>query len=282
MSTRLTLVGAAVTAALAFAAPALAAPPLRVETSIAPTHPSFADAVTARVDVVVDRDKVKPGSVRVVGSFGSWRQEGDTQTSTASSGSIAIYSWRFTLTCLDPVCLPGSEPRVVHLPSAAVTASSRAGVPLTAKGEWPEFKVAARIPPASAPNTPCELDTALPATTYRVSPTSSALALDAFAALLAILGIALVVPEIARQRARKPAGDDRSPLGRALAYVREAQDRRTDDRRRAVGLLARTLGREGDGLDAVASRVAWSANEPSAARLEELAREVENSRKERA
>ena len=282
MTTRLTLVVAAVTAALAFAAPALAAPPLRVETSISPTHPSFADAVTARVDVIVDRDKVKPGSVRVVGSFGSWRQEGDTQTTTASSGSIAIDSWRFTLTCLDPACLPGSEPRVVHLPSAAVTASSRDGVPLTAKGEWPEFKVSARIPPASAPNTPFELDTALPATTYRVSPTSSALALDAFAALLAVLGIALVVPEIARQRARKPAGDDRSPLARALAYVREAQNRRTDDRRRAVGLLARTLGREGDGLDAVASRVAWSANEPSAARLEELAREVEDSRKERA
>jgi hypothetical protein len=281
VSTRLALVAAAATGALALAAPALAAPPLRVETSISPTHPLFADTIAARVDVVVDRAKVEPGSVRVEESFGHWRQEGDAQTSTASSGSTAIYSWHFTLTCLDPICLPSSEPLDVHLPSAAVTARSRGGVPLTAKGEWPEFSVAARIPPASAPNTPFELDTALPTTTYRISPTPLALALDAFAALLAVLGIALVAPEIARQRARRPVGDDRSPLARALAYVREAQGRRTDDRRRAVGLLARTLGRESDGLDAVASRVAWSANEPSAARLEELARAVENDRREK-
>jgi hypothetical protein len=40
-------------------------------------------------------------------------------------------------------------------------------------------------------------------------------------------------------------------------------------------VLARTLGRDSGGLDAAASRVAWSAEEPSPARLEELARSVE-------
>jgi hypothetical protein len=275
-------VGAAVTAALALAAPAFAANPLRVETSISPSFPLFADAVTARVDVFVDPDKVDPRSVRVQESFGPWRQEGDSVTSTATAGSSAIHSSSFTLTCLDAVCLPGAEPRAVHLPAAMVTARSRGGAPLTARGEWPEFLVDARIPPPSAPNTPFELQTALPATTYRVNPSSLALALDVFAGLLVVVGIALVAPEIfgRRRRARRPAGDDRSPLARALAYVREAQVRRTDDRRRAVGLLARTLGREGNGLDAVASSVAWSANEPSPARMEELARAVEAERRE--
>jgi hypothetical protein len=278
---RLTLVGAAVAAALALAAPAFAAGPLRVETSISPSFPLFADAITARVDVFVDRNKVDPRSVRVEESFGPWRQEGDAVTSMATTGSSAIHSSRFTLTCLDPVCLPGTDPRSVHFPSATVTARSRGGAPLTARGEWPEFSVAARIPPASALNTPFELQTALPAATYRVDPSWLALALDVFAALLAVVAIALIVSGVTgRQRARREVGDDRSPLARALAYVREAQGRRTDDRRRAVGLLARTLGREGDGLDAFASRVAWSADEPSPARMEELARAVEVDRLE--
>jgi hypothetical protein len=282
VSTRLALVGVAVTAALALVAPALAATPLRVETSISPSFPVFADTITARVDVDVDRDKVDQRSVRIEESFGGWRQEGDAVTSTASAGSMAIHSWRSTLTCLDLVCLPGAEPRAVHFPAAVVTARSRGGAPLTARGEWPEFSIAARVPPASAPDAPFELQTALPEATYRVSPTSLALALDAFAALLVVVAIALVVPVIAgRQRARRPVGDDRSPLARALAYVREAKGRRADDRRRAVGLLARTLGRESNGLDAVASRVAWSADEPSPAGMEELARAVEAERRER-
>jgi hypothetical protein len=169
----------------------------------------------------------------------------------------------------------------VHFTSATVTARTRGGQPLTARGEWPEFSVAARIPPATARNTPFERQTAAPAATYRVNPSSLALALDVFAGLLVVVGIALVAPEISgRSRARRPVGDNRSPLARALAYVREAQGRRTEDRRRAVGLLARTLRREGNGLDAVASSVAWSANEPSPARMEELARAIEAERRE--
>jgi hypothetical protein len=271
----------AVTTALVLATAALAAPPLQVGTSISPTHPEFADTIVARVDVAVDRNKVEPGSVRVDGSFGPWRQEGDARTATASSGSRAIYSWLYTLTCLNADCFPGNEPRAVQLPSVAVAARSRSGAPLTAKGKWPEFSVAARVPPASAAQAPFEIETALPPPNYRVSPTSLALALDAFAALLVVVAVVLLLPELARRRTRRTVGDDRSPLTRALAYVREAQRRRTEDRRRAVGLLARTLGRESNGLDAAASRVAWSATEPSPAKLEELARAVEDDRRKR-
>jgi hypothetical protein len=263
-------------AALALGAPAFAAPPLAVETSVSPPWPSFADTITAEVAVVVDRGKVDPRSVRVEASFGHWHQEGDARASSGDAGPLTIRTWRFTLTCLDPVCLPGREPLLVQLPPAAVTARTLGGAPLTGRGAWPEFSVTGRIPPASAPKTPFQLQTALPAATYRVSPTWLALALDALAALAALAGIALAAFEIARrQRAQRAPVDNRSPLARALAYVREAQGRRTADRRRAAGLLARTLGRDSGGLDAVASRVAWSAEAPSPATLEELARSVE-------
>jgi len=282
--TRLAFVGVAVTAALALSAPAAAAAdPLQVQTSISPSFPVFGDAVTARVDVVVDRNKVDPKSVQVDGSFGQWQQEGNALTSTASSGPTVKRSWRYKLSCLDPTCLPGAEPLAVQFPPATVTARSAAGGPLTTQGEWPPFSVTARIRPPSASHAPFELDTALPAATYRVSPSSLALALYAFAALLAVAGVALIAPELARrQRHRRAAGDDRSPLARALAYVREAQGRPTEDRRRAVGLLARTLRKEGNGLDAEASSVAWSESEPSPPRMEELARAVEANHSEGA
>jgi hypothetical protein len=270
------IAGAVSAAALALGSPAFAAPPLKVETSVAPSWPSFADPITAEVTIVVDRRKIDPRSVRVEASFGPWHQESETRISSGNAGQLAIRTWRFTLTCLDPVCLPGTEPLQVRLPPAAATATTLRGEPLTGRGAWPEFWVTGRVPPASASKTPFELQTALPPASYRASPTGLALALDALAALAAVAGIALVAFEVARrQRAQRAPADNRSPLARALAYVREAQGRRTDDRRRAAGLLARTLGRDSGGLDAAASRVAWSAEEPSPARLEELARSVE-------
>jgi hypothetical protein len=96
--------------------------------------------------------------------------------------------------------------------------------------------------------------------------------------LAAALGLLAkeLVPRLAA--ARRPA-PQRSPLARALALVRQAQKREVDDRRRAAGLLARTLaGRHG--LSGTASQVAWSMEHPSPKSLEELVREVEAELKE--
>lgn len=276
MIRRLSVGTAAVATALALVVPAAAAPVLKVKTSIDPTSPSFADTVTARVDVVVDNSEVDPRSLRIDAPFGQWKQEGDTQTSAGSVGSRSFRTWRFRLSCLELSCLPGKEPLAVQLPPAAVTARSAAGSTLTARAVWPEFSVRPRVSPEVADKTPFEQDRALPAPTYRVNPTAFALGLNAFAGLLAVLAVGLLAAEHLRRRyARREAIDNRPPLSRALAYVRESKRRPPQDRRRAVGLLSRTLGREGNELDAAASRVAWSSDEPSPDRLEELARSVE-------
>ena len=64
------------------------------------------------------------------------------------------------------------------------------------------------------------------------------------------------------------------PLELALALVREAKAREPDDRRRAVGLLARTLAPSDRSVPS-ASELAWSAGEPSPSGLEELAETIE-------
>jgi hypothetical protein len=274
VTTKIAIVAAAVAAALSFASSISAAPPLKVRTAIDPTWPSFGDVISARVDVVVDRGKVDPRSIRIDAPFGRWKQEGDARTSASSVGTRVLRSWHFTLSCFELVCLPGSTPIAVHLPAGKVTARSVRGPMVTARVVWPGLSVTTRVPPSVADATPFEQDITLPTPTYRVNPTWLAFGLDALAALLAVLGIGLVAAELARRRARRRAVDVGSPLERALAYVREAKLRRSEDRRRAMGLLARTLGRDSDGLDVVASQVAWSAVDPSPERLEEVSRRV--------
>lgn len=278
MTLRLAILAVAGAAALSLVAPASAAvaPPLKVKTTIDPTWPLFADTITARVSVIIDGTRVDPRSVRLDANFGALKQEGDVQMSAGSVGSGSFRSWRYRLTCFEPVCVPGRGPVAVQLPPATVKARSVSGSALTVPVVWREFSITGRVPPAAADKTPFEYDASLPPPTYRFNPTWLALGLDGFAAILALLAIGLVAFErVRRQRAQRRAIDDRPPVVRALAYVREAQARRAEDRRTAVGLLSRTLGRNSDGLDAVASQVAWSADEPSPDRLEQLARTVE-------
>ena len=70
-----------------------------------------------------------------------------------------------------------------------------------------------------------------------------------------------------------------SPLEAAIAYTREAADRADPtDRRKAIGLLARTLAAEGhDSLAASTTTVAWSDTPPSPASARTLADEAEQT-----
>ena len=62
--------------------------------------------------------------------------------------------------------------------------------------------------------------------------------------------------------------------------MRQAQRRDVEDRRRAAGLLARSLPAEGTRLSGAASRLAWSKPQPTPDGLEELAQTVESELKE--
>jgi hypothetical protein len=280
---KLAVVGVAA-AMLAVVAPALAAGPMAVKISVSPTSVYFADTVTARVEVLFDRRQVVADSIRVNPSFGPWAQLEPARSSTEKSGAIARRTWWFTLDCLTIACVPkGTVVQPFHLPSVTITAQRLDGSSLEVRRAWPALKVAGRFLPPVIPDVRpvFKLQTALPPAAYRLDPTSFALALDLIGAIVIALGLALGGREFAvKWAARHQTVDTMPPLMRALALVRQAQAREVEDRRRAVGLLARALRQGGDGLTAEASEVAWSIRDPTPGSLDELARTVEGELEE--
>ena len=262
---------------------AWAAPALVVKTTVAPQFVYFADPVTARVQVLFDPSTVVPGSVAVKPSFGAWQEDGAATTSSANAGRADVRTWSFTISCLTIECLPkGTVVQPFTLPGLTVSAREVDGSSVKLSVNWPVVNVSGRfLPPATGNVRPTlRLQTAIPAPGFRLSPGGLALVLDLVGAVVLATALGLLAKELVPRlaAARRPA-PQRSPLARALALVRQAQKREVDDRRRAAGLLARTLaGRHG--LSGTASQVAWSMEHPSPKSLEELVREVEAELKE--
>ena len=272
-------------AGLLLAAPAPAARPVVVTTGLSSRFVYFGDAVTAHVVVVVDRRGADPRTLRIVPNFGIWRQLTSTRSAVISTGSFVRDSWLYTIECFDPGCLPALNPLIVRLPPVTVSVRSRdgSGVVTTQHG-WPALSIAPRFgssTPGATPN--FDLNTELPTATYRIDPGAFAWILDAIA--LAAMGGTVVVVIVAlarRRRASLPLRDERPPIVRAVALVRQAKDRDPDDRRRATGLLARALHHAGAiGLSRTASETAWSNDEPSPSQLERLVQLVETESEER-
>jgi hypothetical protein len=276
---RLALVLAAATV-LATAGPAAAeAGPLTVTTSVFPRWLYFADTITARVDVRFDPHRVAAGSIRVEPSFAPWEQVAPIGSSTEVGDSIGHRTFTFTLACIAIDCVPrGTAAQRFHLPKASVTAKTETGSSVVVRRSWPGLRIAGRFSPAHTVGLRpvFQLNTALPSATYRVSPDLLALALDVIGGLVVALALGLGAVEAAKWLAtRRLTVDATPPLVRALALLRQSQQRDEEDRRRAASLVARTLSPESDGLMSTATEVAWSPAEPTPDRLEELAQAVE-------
>jgi len=272
---RAALTAAAVLALAVGVAPAFAATPMVVRTAVSTQFVYFADPVTAQITVIADRRLVDPHTIGFIADFGNWDQITPTKTQTLSAGPYVRKIFSFDIACLDMACLPAPNQRlVVHLPRVTVTARGHDGATVGLRQAWPTLNVTPRFgaaPPGSTPNFVLNRD--LPTPTYRVGPGGLAFALDAVAVVLAAFAAWIVVREVLRRRPERVV--EIPPLARALGFVRQAKSRPIEDRRRAVGLLARTLAEDPDGLRATASRVAWSAGDPEPDRLEELAELVE-------
>ena len=272
---------AGVVAAVAFAAfalgaaPAVADAPLRATTSVSTRFLYFADAVAARVVVVVDRRQAVAGSLRVTAQFGAWDRVSPPRIETTSAGPLTRRSWSFTIACVEDRCLPHGTPLPVRLPPVTVSVQVRGGRVVTLRPSWPTLSVAPRFGAAAPGSTPAfALDRDLPRARYSVDPTLLCDTLDGVGAL--ITGAALLLFARELLRFRRSASAPLPPLMRALTLVRQAGTRSVDDRRRAVGLLARTLeAHPNTALPSFASRLAWSKSNPAPERLDELVRMVE-------
>jgi hypothetical protein len=251
-------------------APAFARSPLIVRTSLSTNFVYFADTVAAHITVLADERRIKPGSIRISATFLNWEEVAPGRTTTVLSGTTLERSWSFELACIQAVCLPSGKPRAARFTRVVVTASTVDGSPLTIRRAWPPVVVAARFGPSVPGATPAfEIDGSLSPPVYHVNPTALALALDIVAALFGIAGFSVLGRALLRKRPVKT--DETTPLLAALRLVRQARTRPPDDRRRAVGLLERTLAHEqDDALAAAASHVAWSSAEPSSERIDLL------------
>lgn len=176
---------------------------------------------------------------------------------TPSFAPFAVVGRRgdeYELQCLDSTCLPGRKPRVLTIGGHRLVIAPRVSVSQVGSPER-SFRRPTTPPPAS----------------YRVRPSLLRALLLAGAAALLALGTVLLWPVVHR---RRPARlETRTPLERALAFVRASLSRGPDDRRRALDLLARTVD-HGAG-EAEALSLAWSEPEPDPGRIESVVAQVE-------
>jgi hypothetical protein len=251
---------------------------LTVRTSVSPRSIYVADVVTARVEVIFDRHTVDAGSVRLLAAFGQWQQLGPLRATKKSGTPDEQLTWTFTIACLSVPCVP--RPKSVgqyHLPRVTVTARDAAGARVAVQQAWPTINIAARFePPALHAPVPFIQQTTMPDVSARLKPGSLATTLLAVGALLVAAGIGFGALELRRRPRHTILSDGLGPIARTLALVRLARAGRSEDKRRAVGLLARTLADDGHRLSSTASALAWSHSEPSADELDQIVQTLED------
>jgi hypothetical protein len=259
------------------------AQPLAVGTTLEPKPAFYGDLLTAGVDVVVDSEEVSAESVEVKPSFDPYVATGPPTVTTAGVGRQETLRYRYSIQCVSEECLP-TKSKPYALDALAVTVTANAGTErLAVKARWPTTFIASRLTAKDAATERFRWPKSVPTPTYAVSPGSLATWLTIAAGLLALGALALIGFEVVRSVDRRRQRDlvVLTPLEAALAYTRDAA-RRPDpaDRRKALGLLAKTLDEEGaPALAGTAGDVAWSEEPPSPDRAIELADEVEGTAK---
>ena len=262
----------------------LAVTGIRISSALQPGVHLFGDELRAQVDVVVDRTKVDPASVRVVSRFAPYSIVRGARPTRTEAGRAVSFSYRFSLLCLQRACAPGEdgEARQFRFPSFVryrLWSGTGGSIPL----EWAPVEVASRLTAADRARPVFSLpEQPPPAVSYRVDPDVLAAGLYAAAGLLALLG-ALVLgrqlgPLLLSAGRREASALARlGPLERALALLRRAlAGGAAYEQRTALDRLARELHERGKGdLARAARQLAWSEGAPDEHEIGTLVREIE-------
>ena len=255
---------------------AAAAPELTVSAAFDPATVLFGDRIVARVVVHADRDALDTNRLRIVADISPLTPLGRAHVSNSVHGPRLVVTYEVAAVCIVEQCLATHGARALRLPSARVGAPRRGGGLAQARAVWPVLRIGGRVKMADLARSrpPFRSDLSTPAATYRIAPKTLALLLDIAAALLALAGVGVASLRALTLLRRRRRLDTRSELERALAAVRAAESAPLDERRRAVGLLARLLAKRNLRLAGDAADLAWSEPKPTPVELAGLADRV--------
>ena len=260
----------------------------------------FGEPVVARIDVILNREKVDPDDVRLKTNFEPYEPVGETEEERRDIGDFTLLRYTTALNCLNERCVPRTA-------AGEATVSQLPGLPPFLPGQQRDEKVKFEFPPALLMADADPKDRTLgrvvwsplrslsrinwddssvvgqgfpfvatvaplPEPDFRIPPTLLGLGLLALALALLALPVWLV-----RDRRRRRAGpkDDRatplSPLERALQLVEWASRQPSvEERREALEVLAFEIGTK-DGRTAERARKhGWSPPTPEPEQMTEL------------
>jgi hypothetical protein len=262
--------------------PVLGEEPITGTALLEPEQHLFGDAVRARLELVMDRGRVDPGSIDVGANFEPYRELRPVERTRRDSGPITMLRYDYLIACLRQPCLPSGAGRVAFGGVAIEFTPRGQQFPQTATVEWPPLRAAGRIDPNRLEQAALRAELRnLPTPSYRVLPKAvelvALLLALAFAASAAILAIRfLPLDRIAAWLGARRA-DRRSPLERALALVRDtvAAGRPAEGRRALERLATELRATSNPDLASDASRLAWSESAPGEARITPFSQDVE-------
>jgi hypothetical protein len=248
---------------------AASTPELTVSAAFDPATVLFGDRILARVVVQADRDALETDRLRIVADISPLSPLGRAHGSSRAHGHRLVVTYEVAAVCIVEQCLSTHDARSLRLPSVRVDAPQREGGLAQARAVWPVLRIGGRVKMADLARSrpPFRSDLSTPAATYRIAPKTLALLLDIAAALLASAGAGVASWRALTLLQRRRRLDTRSELERALAAVRAAESAPLEQRRRAVGLLARLLAKRNLRLAAAAADLAWSEPKPTPVEL---------------
>ena len=264
------------------AGPVLGDEPISGTALLEPEQHLFGDSVRARLELVLDRNRIDPDSIEVGANFQPYRELRPVERTRSDSGPITRLRYDYAIACLTAACLPKGAGRV-ELGGVAIEFTPRGdSVPQTASVAWPPLRAAGRIDPDRLGQAALRAELRdLPAPSYAVSPKAVELVALVLAVLFAAAAAILAIRFLPLDRMAAWLGarraDRRTPLERALALVRDATARgRPIEGRRALERLAHELrATSNPELANDATRLAWSRRAPAEAGVEPLSDDVE-------
>jgi hypothetical protein len=264
--------------------PAIPRKAISGETTLSRSAALFADPVQAKIEVLIDRNRVDPRRVGFNPRFDPYQRVGIPLLERKDVGPLTRLTYTANLVCSTYACLPSYSNTRVQFPPAKVfywprnTDSTRRR---TLEVPWFAFSLSPRTAEVDLANAdpfvqPAWRATTQPeAVTYAISPNVLRIVLFVVSGVLFALALGLFF-SFARAVARRFRPRPATRLERAVALVEDAS-RREDQpaKRKALELLSRELTHSGEGELALAAReLAWAEAVPAPSSTQPLTIDV--------